>query len=1152
MLMGIGDTLGYGRDGGNTILDDEALQEYVNLRLISLGLAGYRKNLPITKIAEPLLASANDFRRLLLDYNCPADQRIINFCERYFRELPPPEKHKWIPRNTFITDRHGISRMLSLPSDGDEFHSEYIDSYRVYQGILHNPKIDRRTTKGVFHIVEGELPVASDKIEVPKITFVRMLKHACQPPKNILELPFTSMQRKKAYTFVSGYLKPIICPGVGNYCREKRMEIRFFVPGSLVNFLDMVESIFGNGGSPMSPENDPAMEPDTWTGHTGCIIVAPHLTRLTKKELGLPFVNEATERQRREGMCWSKEDELYHDGQPFKIMARDRSGVIISIIADSYNGYGKKEIKTQMSYSANLFGLCEEEHSGGALAYPRYDLGDDFRMDYIEACGRTMDFLSSHYGQQMEFRPEGYAIDKAFPNIIYVPEDAYFSKVEQLIRWEYGGRKQQLRIVPDWTYILPNGYQVELRKDTLTQQWRLIGTVGEGVFCHKPSTVSGGGKSEISKSIEDNISMGSSVVGDFEKDCLEVDKILGMDFDFRYKDPRKKSLPILDRRRSLGSVIKMFQRSEAQTDQYNAWLSTIPANIRELIYILKLHYREHWEMNWKQHFSVDLVNGIAGHELKYLNQKVIARYLRIGIRSDHSWNMFSLREDFYASRKISMEDDITVSVTVPVSQLVHLKKPYDSVKFVENCEYRLYQRPDDAIDPGYDHEAEYEMTLGNSFICNYQPLTKMDVEQIVNDSIRFSKYTLPMQNFLQRFLRDEHAPKYIVCPSHQRLMSNGTLSSNMRYLQDRKDIVDQRLMHLTEMTTRLARGIVAEDPLYYAADVVIAGRRNNAPEKGVRPLSVHNPLHYLELPELFMEFASNMTGKSPSTTGAGLEGVMTKAPFNALSQIIDLNNAFLSFVVSGYQGYISSAGVIGPNLKVGHDISYVIPEIFSRMKLEERDPKFLIAHSYLDRCQDFEFEGEKVEASRLGYRINRKFVSIFFGRILTEPDTVFPDEMLYPEKQSMAIFADSMANIVDAHRRAALRFFEDRSIQDACLPIKALLHIMAYGDYEGMVLQDPAFRQLFDRKTILESDWYQERLAVCQKIHVYHLRRCVRHMKTFAKKEANREYLRSMGIRRRIEESQRRLEYVSSDAYLRDLVGTIGADPTVLNGGAWE
>ncbi|MDR3317189.1 MAG: discoidin domain-containing protein [Puniceicoccales bacterium] len=1145
--MDICKSLGYNCHKSKAILDDEYLQEYVNLRLISLGLEGCKENLPITKIAEPLLSAANDFRRLLINYNCPADQRIIDFCERYFADLPDSEKHIWIPRNTFVTDRHGISRVLSLPPDGDEFHSEYIDSYRIYQGILHNPKIDKRTTKGVFHIVEcGELEVPVDKIEVPKIAFARMLAHACHPPKNILELPFTSIQRKKAYTFVSGYLKPIICPAVANYYREKRMEIRFFVPGSLVNFLDMVESIFGNAGSPMSPENDPAMDPETWTGHTGCIIVAPHLTQLTKKELGLPHCTEATERQKHEGMCWENPEELYHNGQPFKVMVRDRSGVIISIIADSYNGYGKKEIKTQMSYSANLYGLCEEEHSGGALANPRYNLGDDFKMDYIEKSNQTLAFLAKHYNYQIDFQKEGYGIDKEFSNIIYVPEDAYFSKIDQLITWNSGGQTGRLRIVPDWTYILPNGYQIELKKDPQSQQWQLVGTLGEGIFCHKPSTVSGGGKSEISKSINDNILTGSSIIQDFDKNCCEVEEILKMNFENRFKDPRKKTLKILDRKRSLGSVIKMFQQSEEQTDEYNAWLLSVSSNIKELIYILKLHYRENWGTNWKKYFSVDLINGVAGHELKYLNQKVMARYLRVGIRSDHSWNMFSLRKDFYASRKISLEDDITSSVTIPIRHLNGLNKPYDSVKFVENCEYRLYQRPDDAIEPGYDHEAEYEMTLPDSFICNYQPLTKEDVQRIADDSIKFSKYTPVIQKFLEQFLQDEKAPKYVVCPSHQRMMPNGKLSSNMRYLQDRKDMMQKRLMHITEMGMRLARGIRASNPVYYVVDAVIAGRRNNGPEEGIQPLSVHNPLHYFELPELFMEFASNMTGKSPSTTGAGLEGVMTKAPFNALSQIVDLNNAFLSFIASGYEGYISSAGTIGPYMKVGHDISYIIPEIFGRMKPEERNPQFLIKNGYLEKCQDFKYKGKKVEASRLGYRINRKFVSAFFGRILTSPESVFPEEMLQPEKQNMEIFVSSMENIINAHQRMALQFFEDGTIKHACLPIKALLHIMAYGEYEGMKLDNVEFRTLFNRKTILESDWYRERLLTCQKIHVYHLRRCVRHMKEFVKKESNGEYVRSMCIRKRIQDCQERLEYITSDAYFQDLYGTIGADPMLL------
>jgi len=84
------------------------------------------------------------------------------------------------------------------------------------------------------------------------------------------------------------------------------MEIRFFAPGGLVSNLDFVESIFGNAGDPLLPDNDAALDVEHWTGHTGCVILAPHLIELTKKE-----------------------------------------------------------VKTQISYAANLLGNVEEEHAGG-------------------------------------------------------------------------------------------------------------------------------------------------------------------------------------------------------------------------------------------------------------------------------------------------------------------------------------------------------------------------------------------------------------------------------------------------------------------------------------------------------------------------------------------------------------------------------------------------------------------------------------------------------------------------------------------------------------------------------------------------------------------------------------------------------------------
>jgi phosphoenolpyruvate carboxykinase (diphosphate) len=134
------------------------------------------------------------------------------------------------------------------------------------------------------------------------------------------------------------------------------MEVRFFVPGNLVSNLDFVESIFGNGGDPLLPENDSALDTEHWTGHTGCVILAPHLVKATKKSVGLPHWDQATERQRRDGMCWKDENELYNNGGAFKLTCRDESGVIVTLIADNYYGYCKKEVKTQISYAANLFG----------------------------------------------------------------------------------------------------------------------------------------------------------------------------------------------------------------------------------------------------------------------------------------------------------------------------------------------------------------------------------------------------------------------------------------------------------------------------------------------------------------------------------------------------------------------------------------------------------------------------------------------------------------------------------------------------------------------------------------------------------------------------------------------------------------------------
>ena len=226
---------------------------------------------------------------------------------------------------------------------------------------------------------------------------------------------------------------------------------------------------------------------------------------------------------------------------------------------------------------------------------------------------------------------------------------------------------------------------------------------------------------------------------------------------------------------------------------------------------------------------------------------------------------------------------------------------------------------------------------------------------------------------------------------------------------------------------------------------MLAGRRNSPadPKAGLPPLAVYSPIHYQELPELFMDFICSLTGKSPATTGFGSEGALTKAAFNALPPVVDLNNALVSFILTGYAGFTTSAGYVGPNFRVDHDISLLVPEIWCRMRVHERDPEFLMANGYLEKVSDFCLDGRTVLASRLGYRITPLFADRFLGRIFETPAAVFTGEMLRPEKQDIVQFAEGVDAIVEAQARVARQYFEDGSVEAACPPLKALLHIMA-------------------------------------------------------------------------------------------------------------
>jgi hypothetical protein len=1135
-------------NGAGPHLDEDRLVRYVNLKLAAIGQPTYGTvdDSGFVDFANPFLRNHQEKNRLLLNYAPPVDRRIQDFLNDTLKDVLVGGVK--LPTG-FILDRPGLARLLSLPPDKDIFASDIVETYRVRQGVLHNPKSDRRTTEGVFHVVEGGLPIPDDKRAVPKAAFAKLLLAALAPPKELLRLPFTSSQEKQAEIFVSLLLRPLVCPEMGPGTRAKTMETRFFVPGNLVGNLDFIEMIFGNAGDPFLPENDAALDVDGWTGHTGCVILAPHLITLTKKELGLPHYDQASERQRRDGMCWTSEDDLYNGGSAFKVTCRDERGLMFTIIADNYFGYCKKEVKTQISFAANLYGLCEEEHSGGAIAYPSYVLGRDYyaephTLQPHRSFAEAMKLLKG----RVDVKTSGYAIDKQFPSVLYMPDSTHFNVRQRCITWEKAGKQQKLKLLADHVYILPSGYRVRLERQIGGQYWRLVGTSNEGTLCHKPCTVSGGGKSEISKSIATSMLQGPVFVRDFHKDMDEVEAILDKDFSdsLKVKSPQQ-SRAILSSERSLGSVVKLLTPSSDYTDAYNRWLEELSQTVRQLVFVVKRYYKPEWGQQWREHFSVDRINGFLGHELKYDEQKLIANYLRVGHDKDGKWRIYKVRPDFNPADKVQVEDDITASVVVPSDWLPGVDAAvHPSVKLVTNCESHLFQRPDDAKYRGYDQQAEADLAEPGTFLSNWQPLTQPEVQDMIDNIVDFDEYTPPMKNLLADFLK-EGRPSYVVSSALARLV-NGKPSKNPRYLQKRPDRVNVRDTYVADVSTRLGRGIASDKQVFYPVNAVVAGRRNNPPDldAGIPPLAVYNPIHYQELPELFMDFISSLTGKSPSTTGFGSEGALTKGPFNALWPVVDLNNALLSYIVTGYAGFTTAAGYVGPYIQVEHDISLLIPEIWSRMKPSEQQADFLINNGYLEKCEDFEHKGKTVMAGRLGYRITSRFVDLFLGRVFEMPNTVFPEEILRPEKQDLDMFADGVNEIVATQKRVAENYFKDGSVEAACPPLKALLHIMVHGHFENKPITHPDVRNLFKHDTVLQSEWYKERLKTRQTREIALWRKHIAYIEEFSKRPGNVETVATLGLSERLKFAQEKLKQVEKSDYPATLTGTIGADPFTL------
>jgi hypothetical protein len=164
------------------------------------------------------------------------------------------------------------------------------------------------------------------------------------------------------------------------------------------------------------------------------------------------------------------------------------------------------------------------------------------------------------------------------------------------------------------------------------------------------------------------------------------------------------------------------------------------------------------------------------------------------------------------------------------------------------------------------------------------------------------------------------------------------------------------------------------------------------------------------------------------------------------------------------------------------------------------------------------------------------------NRLFDEPLAVFNEQMLKPELQGMDDYVDGINNIVEAQQKVAKRYFEEGSIDGAIPPLKILLHIMAYGEFEGKEISHPDLRKYFDRDYVINSDWYKERLKLKQEKDVkFHIEQ-IAYLESFASKAENVQIKKDLDIDGRLAKAKDLLAYANSEAYLKDLEGTIGAD----------
>ena len=147
----------------------------------------------------------------------------------------------------------------------------------------------------------------------------------------------------------------------------------------------------------------------------------------------------------------------------------------------------------------------------------------------------------------------------------------------------------------------------------------------------------------------------------------------------------------------------------------------------------------------------------------------------------------------------------------------------------------------------------------------------------ISETLTFEKYTEPMRDLiLPHPRREEKRANSFLLQTQESWMVNRQKIQGI--LQTRPDLVRSEINLFALIGTRLRRKFSHKHSVLYPVRSVLPGVETiplKITGKFV-PSVVLLQFIILELPELFMDFIVSVTGKSPSTTGAGSEGALPK------------------------------------------------------------------------------------------------------------------------------------------------------------------------------------------------------------------------------------------------------------------------------------